>query len=138
MCPAEEQRQRGDDSERQAAGRKENVERNDVDDDGREDHDTERNHAEKPERSPEHLRGEEQRQYVAARRQGAEESDCRLRHRWLRKELEEAIQSEHDEDQPEQDPRDSHRRLHSISSVAARLRGGMAPRRPVAPSSTGR
>ena len=95
------------------------------------------NHAEKQERSPEHLRGEEQRQHVAARRQGAEESDCRLRHRWLRKELEEAIQSEHDEDQPEQDPRDSHRRLHSISSVAARLRGGMAPRRPVAPSSTG-
>src|SRR6185295_12180508 len=75
------------------------------------------------------------REHEAARRQAAEERDGRWWHLGLRKELKEAIQPEHDEDDTEQDSRDQHSSLHWISSLAPRLRGGMAPRRPAAASS---
>src|SRR5437667_364443 len=71
----------------------------------------------------------------AAHHQAAEESDGRLWHLGLRKELKEAIQPEYDEDDPEQGSRDHYSSLHWISSLAPRLRGGMAPRRRAAASS---
>src|SRR5439155_25770652 len=110
------------------------MELNDVDDHRREDDDPERNHAEQQQRAADELRREERRKHEPARRH-AEERDGRLWHRWLRKELKEAIQPKHDEDDTEQDSRDQHSSLHWISSLAPRLRGEMAPRRPAAASS---
>src|SRR2546430_1864712 len=136
MGPSKEHCERRDeDGKWQARRRQEDVELNDMDDDRREDDNPERHHAEQQQRSADQLRGEERRKHEAARRQAAEESDGRLWHLGLRKELKEAIQPEHDEDDPEQDSRDKHSSLHWISSLAPRLRGGMAPRRPAAASS---
>src|SRR2546427_7111011 len=136
MNPSEEQcERRDDDGKWQARRRQEDMELNDVDDHRCEDDDPERHHAEQQQRSADQLRGEERREHEAARRQAAEESDGRLWHLGLRKELKEAIQPEHDEDDPEQGSRDHYSSLHWISSLAPRLRGGMAPRRPAAASS---
>src|SRR6266550_4459476 len=131
MNPSEEEcERRDDDGKWQARRRQEDMELNDVDDHRCEDDDPERHHAEQQQRSADQLRGEERREHEAARRQAAEESDGRLWHLGLREELKEAIQSEHDEDDPEQGSRDHYSSLHWISSLAPRLRGGMAPRRP--------
>src|SRR3989449_8357292 len=119
----------------QTRRRQEDVELNDMDDHRREDDDPERHHAEQQQRSADQLRGEERREHEAARRQAAEESDGGLWHLGLRKELKEAIQPEYDEDDPEQGSRDHYSSLHWISSLAPRLRGGMAPRRRAAASS---
>src|SRR5207244_12395718 len=136
MGPSKEHCERRDENSKgQTRRRQEDVELNDVDDHRREDDDPERHHAEQQQRSADQLRGEERRKHEAARRQAAEESDGRLWHLGLRKELKEAIQPEHDEDDPEQDSRDKHSSLHWISSLAPRLRGGMAPRWPAAASS---
>src|SRR5207302_8776555 len=135
MGPSKEHcERRDDDGKGKTRRRQEDVELNDVDDHRREDDDPERHHAEQQQRSADQLRGEERREHEAARRQAAEERDGRLWHLGLRKELKEAIQPEHDEDDPEQDSRDQHSSLHWISSLAPRLRGGMAPRRPAASS----
>src|SRR6185503_17112797 len=136
MGPSKEECERRDeDGKGQTRRRQEDVELNDVDNHRREDDEPERHHAEQQQRSADQLRGEERRKHEAARRQAAEESDGRLWHVGLRKELQEPVQPEHDEDDPEQDSRDQHSSLHSISSLAARLRAGMAPRRPAAASS---
>src|SRR5437867_413662 len=136
MGPSKEHCERSDENGKgQTRRRQEDVELNDVDDHRREDDNPERHHAEQQQRSADQLRGEERREHEAARRQAAEESDGRLWHRWLRKELKEAIQPKHDEDDTEQDSRDQHSTLHWISSLAPRLRGEMAPRRPAAASS---
>src|SRR2546427_7989931 len=136
MGPSKEHCERCDENGKgQTRRRQEDVELNDVDDHRREDDDPERHHAEQQQRSADQLRGEERREHEAARRQAAEESDGRLWHLGLRKELKEAIQPEHEEDDPEQDSRDHYSSLHWISSLAPRLRGGMAPRWPAAASS---
>src|SRR5437899_9638153 len=136
MGPSEEQSERRDDDGKwQARRRQEDVELDYVDDNGREDDERERHHTEQQQRSADHLRGEERREHEATRRQAAEERDGRLWHLGLRKELKEAIQSKHDEDDPEQDSRDHYSSLHWISSLAPRLRGGMVPRRRAAASS---
>src|SRR5437879_6118504 len=104
MNQSEEQCERRDyDGTWQAGLRQEDMELNDVDDHRCEDDDPERHHAEQQQRSADQLRGEERREHEAARRQAAEESDGRLWHRWLRKELKEAIQPKHDEADTEQD-----------------------------------
>src|SRR6185436_8381002 len=107
-------------------------------DHGRQHDDPERHHAEQQQRSAGQLRGEERREHEATRPQAAEERDGRWWHLGLRQELKEAIQPKHDEDDTEQDSRNQHSSLHWISSLAPRLRGGMAPRRPAAASSIAR
>src|SRR3989454_2919396 len=136
MGPSKEHCERRDENSKgQTRRRQEDVELNDVDDHRREDGNPERHHAEQQQRSADQLRGEERREHEATRRQAAEESDGRWWHLGLRKELKEAIQPEYDEDDPEQGSRDHYSSLHGISSLAPRLRGGMAPRRPAAASS---
>src|SRR2546427_11639375 len=136
MGPSKEHCERCDENGKgQTRRRQEDVELNDVDDHRREDDDPERHHAEQQQRSADQLRGEERREHEATRRQAAEESDGRWWHLGLRKELKEAIQPEYDEDDPEQGSRDHYSSFHGISSLAPRLRGGMAPRRPAAASS---
>src|SRR5438552_15814619 len=123
MGPSKEHCERRDeDGKWQARRRQEDVELNDMDDDRREDDNPERHHAEQQQRSADQLRGEERRKHEAARRQAAEESDGRLWHLGLRKELKEAIQPKHDEDETEQDSRDQDSSLHWISFLAPRLR----------------
>src|SRR5947208_4952950 len=134
MGPSKEHcERRDDDGKGKTRRRQEDVELDDMDDHRREDDDPERHHAEQQQRSADQLRGEERREHEAARRQAAEESDGRLWHLGLRKELKEAIQPEYDEDDPEQGSRDHYSSLHWISSLAPRLRGEIAPRRPAEP-----
>src|SRR5207245_9869612 len=121
-----------DDGKGRTRRRQEGVELSDVDDHRREDDDPERHHAEQQQRSADQLRGEERREHEAARRQAAEESDGRLWHLGLRKELKEAIQPEHDEDDTEKGSREHYSSLHWITTLAPGLRDDMESRRPAA------